>query len=342
MEIEYVEVKKLKPYERNAKKHPKSQIDRIAKSIDEFGFNEPIIIDDKGLIIAGHGRLEAAKKLGLDVVPCVRLSHLSEEEKKAYNLISNKLNMSSGFDIELLNGELEDIFSIDMQSYGFKAPDITAFSLTDSEITKERASNILNIGKARYNGVGKYDIPQLDAISPEEIGEVKEWIPFNYVLSDKDPSGKGVHFFINDYQFERVWNNPEKYVDKLRQYQAVLTPDFSPYMDMPMATQIFNHYRKHWVGRYLQDNGVKVIPTIRASQDERSFEWYLDGEPQNSCVCISAMWTSKPETMEIFQREYNGMVEKLKPAKIYIYGDNVKVDGNIEYIPKFTDKWRKK
>ena len=119
----------------------------------------------------------------------------------------------------------------------------------------------------------------------------------------------------------------------------VLSPDFSPYGDMPMATQIFNHYRKHWVGALLQEHDIKVIPTIRASRDERSLEWYLDGEPKGGIVCISSMWTSDKESKEYFIKEFEIMVKTLEPQKIYIYGNEVEgLKGNIEYIKPFTRK----
>ena len=159
------------------------------------------------------------------------------------------------------------------------------------------------------------------------------------MLSDKDPQGKAVHVFINDYQFQRLWNSPEKYMEKLKQYECVLTPDFSPYADMPLATQIFNHYRKHWVGALMQEYGVKVVPTIRASRDERSLDFYLDGEPKGGVVCISSMWTSDDEAKEYFLREYETMRKTLSPEKSYVYGNEVEgLKGNIEYIQPFTRK----
>ena len=119
----------------------------------------------------------------------------------------------------------------------------------------------------------------------------------------------------------------------------MLSPDFSPYGDMPMATQIFNHYRKHWVAVYMQECGLTVIPTIRASTDERSFDWYLDGEPKQSIVAISTMWVKESaEIFPIWEREYQIMVDALHPQKIFIYGkipSNVK---NIERIEKFSEK----
>ena len=335
LKIIELNTKDLKPNPKNAKKHPKKQITRIVNSIEQFGMNDPIgIWGENNIIVEGHGRWLACKELGLDKVPCVRLDHLTDEERRAYTLAHNKVSESE-YDFDLIGEEINDLLEFDFEDFGFEFID----EEKNKKDTQKKVEGILNLGKAKFDGAGKYDIPQLQPISEKEIGYINEWIGFNYVLSDKAPEGKAVHFFIDDYQFQRLWNNPEKYIEKLKRYEAVLTPDFSPYGDMPMATQIFNHYRKHWVGCLLQEYGVKVIPTIRASRDERSFEWYLDGEPKGGVVCISSMWTADKEAREYFLREFETMRQTLKPTKIYVYGNEVKgLKGNIEYIQPFTRK----
>lgn len=338
LEIIYKNIKDLKPYLKNARKNDKA-VKYVAKSIEEFGFKVPVIIDKDNVIVCGHTRYKASKKLGYNEIPCIIADDLTEEQIKAFRLADNKVSEKADWDFDLLSDEINDIIDINMEDFGFEFIDYEKNKID----TQKKVESILNLQKANFKGVGEYDIPELEPIYEYEIGDIKEWIGFNYVLSDKEPEGKAVHFFIDDYQFNRIWNNPEKYVDKLRKYEAVLTPDFSPYADMPMATQIFNHYRKHWVGRFLQENGVKVIPTIRASRDDRSFKWYLDGEPKGGVVCISSMWTSKEDDREYFIKEYNQMYQKLKPSKIYIYGNKIDgLKGNIEYIPTFTEKrWNK-
>ena len=334
LKIEYININELKPYSKNAKKHPKKQIKLIKNSIESFGMCDPIAINNEKIIIEGHGRLEALKQLGYDEVPCIRLDHMTDEERRAYTLAHNKV-AESDWDFDLLNEEIDDILSFDMEDFGFEFVD----EEKNKRDTQNKVEGILNLNKATFPGVGKYDIPQLAPVYENEIGEIKEWIGFNYVLSDKEPEGKAVHFFIDDYQFQRLWNSPEKYMEKLARYEAVLTPDFSPYADMPLATQIFNHYRKHWVGALMQEYGVKVVPTIRASRDERSLDFYLDGEPKGGVVCISSMWTSDDEAREYFMREYETMRKVLKPEKIYVYGNEVEgLKGNIEYIQPFTRK----
>ena len=336
--IEYININELKPYSKNAKKHPKKQIKLIKNSIESFGMCDPIAINNEKIIIEGHGRLEALKQLGYDEVPCIRLDHLTDEERKAYTLAHNKV-AESEWDFDLLNDELNDIYSFDMEDFGFEFVD----EEKNKRDTQNKVEGILNLNKATFPGVGKYDIPQLATIHENEIGEIREWIGFNYVLSDKEPEGKAVHFFISDYQFERVFNNPDKYIKKLQQYECVLSPDFSPYGDMPHVTQIFNHYRKHWCARYFQENGIKVIPTIRCSTDERSLEWYLDGEPCEGVVAYSSMWIKEDtESYDIAKKEWCGMIEKLKPEKVFLYGKEFDfMKGvNIEKMNMFTDRFR--
>lgn len=120
MIIEKLPIDSIKPYSKNAKLHPQEQIEQIKKSIKEFGMNDPIAIWGKeNLIVEGHGRVIALKQLGYTEVDCIRLDHLTEEERKAYTLAHNKLTMNSDFDIDLLSNELNSIQDIDMQFFGF-------------------------------------------------------------------------------------------------------------------------------------------------------------------------------------------------------------------------------
>jgi len=109
LRIEYLPVAQLRPYERNARTHSDAQIDAIAESIRQFGFNSPILIDDDNGVIAGHARLAAARKLGLDTVPCVRLSHLSDAQRRAYILADNRLAEMAVWDVPLLSLEVGEL-----------------------------------------------------------------------------------------------------------------------------------------------------------------------------------------------------------------------------------------
>src|SRR5438874_10708181 len=115
MKIEYTPVRELHPYPANARTHSKKQVRQIANSIKKFGFCNPVLIDDNGQIIAGHGRVEAAKLLGLHAVPTVRLSHLSEADKRAYVLADNKLAQKAGWDREILAIELQGLIDLNVE-----------------------------------------------------------------------------------------------------------------------------------------------------------------------------------------------------------------------------------
>lgn len=119
IQIVYKKIGDLKPYKKNAKKHPKEQVERIANSIKEFGFTQPVIIDKDNCVVAGHGRILGAKKAGLKTIPTVKLESLTEEQIKAYRLVDNKTN-ESDWDFSLLDEELGILAQdIDMELFGF-------------------------------------------------------------------------------------------------------------------------------------------------------------------------------------------------------------------------------
>ena len=195
-----------------------------------------------------------------------------------------------------------------------------------------------NLERRIFPGVGDYDIPM---INPVEYEGGCEFIGFNYAKGCKTPENKGVHFFVDDYQFSRLWTNIDRYIPMLSQFRYVMTPDFSTYTDFPKAIQIYNHYRKHWVGSYLQEAGIKVIPTVSWSTAD-SFEWCFDGEPEGGTVAVSSVGCMKSaETKRLFAEGYTEMVRRLHPEKIIFCG-NVPTEcaGNIVRIKAFQDKFK--
>jgi hypothetical protein len=118
LKVEWVDIEGIKPYENNAKEHPAEQISQIKKSIQEFGFNDPLAIW-KNKCVCGHGRLLAAKELGLTKLPIIRLDHLTDEQRRAYTLVHNQLTMNSGFNLDTLKVELDNIGDIDLSEMGF-------------------------------------------------------------------------------------------------------------------------------------------------------------------------------------------------------------------------------
>lgn len=332
MEIITKKIKDIKPYENNPRKNDDA-VDLVANSIREFGFKVPIVIDKDNVIVTGHTRYKASKKLGLTEVPCIIADDLTKEQIQAFRLADNKVAERADWDFELLDIELGDI-SLDMEQFGFEF-------LTDiehekyKEETDLRAIDLFNTDIANYGDEDTpFDIPALKPTT--KIPNVKEWIGFNYVLSEKDPAGKGVHFFLHDYQFERVWNDPQKYLEKLKQYECVLSPDFSPFGDIPLALQIYNIYRKNWCARYWQDNGITVIPTVTASADDRLNDIWLAGIPKGNIVCTSTMWWD--ENVELNEQRIDQLKNKIEPSKIIVYGKQVDCIQTDCYIETFSKK----
>lgn len=191
-----------------------------------------------------------------------------------------------------------------------------------------------NQEKAIFDGVGMYDIPMIE---PEEYHHV-EWIGFNSARTTQKRTGKGVHFFLDDYQFTRIWKYPNQYVEMLKQFDFVMSPDFSTYTDFPNVLNIYNHFRKHWIGAYLQSQGVHVIPTISWSTPD-SFDWCFDGEPHESTVAVSSVGCA--DVLDDFIAGYYKMVERLNPSTIIFYGKvPEQCKGNIVHVKAFTDKWK--
>ena len=118
MEIIYKKTSDLIPYEKNARKNDKA-VKYVAKSIKEFGFKVPIIIDSNNVVVCGHTRLKASERLGIEEVPCIVADDLTDEQIKAFRLADNKVSEQSEWDLNLLNDELDDILNIDMSDFGF-------------------------------------------------------------------------------------------------------------------------------------------------------------------------------------------------------------------------------
>ena len=138
-QIERVPLEALVPYARNSRTHSDAQIAQIAASIREFGFTNPVLIDKDGGIIAGHGRVLGARKLGLSEVPCIRLSHLTDAQKRAYVIADNKLALNAGWDDEMLALELGELHAadFDMALLGFDAGELSSAMNLDSLIEQD-------------------------------------------------------------------------------------------------------------------------------------------------------------------------------------------------------------
>ena len=160
-EIFYMRPEDLTPYENNAKRHDEKQIEQIAESIQLFGFNDPVGVDENWMILEGHGRVLAAQKLKLLYIPVFRIEGLTDEQKRAYMLVHNQLTNNTGFDISMLESELEDITDIDMSRFSF--------------LTEES-----------YFDPGKEFEPQKEPriyciVNRQQSDEIREWLDSNLI-----------------------------------------------------------------------------------------------------------------------------------------------------------------
>ena len=156
------EVASLRPYGRNARTHSRKQVQQIAASIERFGFTNPVLVSEEGEIIAGHGRVEAAKLLGMKTVPTLALSHLSETERRAYILADNKLALNAGWDREILAIELQALVDLDFDL------DLSGFSLAEVDLVLDEA------GEADPDGTDAAEdlVPQRSGLPVTRMGDL--------------------------------------------------------------------------------------------------------------------------------------------------------------------------
>ena len=338
LKIEYVDIKSIKPYHRNARHNDGEATEKVAASIKAFGFQQPILVDDNNIIITGHTRLKAALSLGMDKVPIAHAVNLTDEQIKAYRLADNRVAEYSNWDKELLNIELAEFETIDMSQFGF---DLSVTGLDFGEDNPEsepieedtedfhRDTTINQYNLFDYDDTrteGKYDMPVLEGVDhiPNKLQG------FNYVLNKPDHEA-GVHFFLDDYQFERIWQRPDFYIEKLTDFDCVLTPDFSLYLDMPIAMQVWNIYRSRLIGQIMQDYGMTVIPTVSWAY-KSSFDFCFDGLPRDATLAISTIGVKQnKEQFQIWVDGMDEMIERLSPKRIIVYG------GQVDYEYKDID-----
>ncbi len=166
----------------------------------------------------------------------------------------------------------------------------------------------------QFKSVGMFKLPLVK--KQEIILEDVSLIGYDKV-NQSDDYESIVHFFLDDYRFESIYNNPEKKIETLKQFKAVMTPDFSMFAEMPIALQLFSTFKNRWVGAYLQENGICVIPTVRWG-DLTSFNFCFDGIEKGSIVAVSTIGIKKQKAH--FMLGYNEMLNRIKPSKVICYG----------------------
>lgn len=308
-QIKMLAVDKIIPYVKNSRTHSDEQVAQVAASIKEFGFTNPILLDKENVIIAGHGRMLAAQRLGLSEVPCIRLDHLTEAQKKAYIIADNKLALNAGWDNELLGlelGELKDE-GFDMSLTGFTDEELAALivdeipeGLTDEDSVPDVPEDAVTV-EGDIWVLGRHRLMCGDSNNTDAINSLLSGAMPNAVITDP-PYGIGI-----DGQKRSISSNPQhnrKYHEKKgwdseRPDQSI----FSYIISLNVPAVI-------WGGNYFAD----LLPATRG--------WIYWSKGQNGLTMSDGelAWTTedKPLRSETVNRgALKGSVHPTqKPAKI--------------------------
>ncbi len=184
-----------------------------------------------------------------------------------------------------------------------------------------------------------YGIPDL---RHTPLSQVPGWlVPYRQRIRANEPLDDGaVHFFLDDYRFETVWSRPQKALSALAPYQTVLTPDFSLYRNWPLTLQLWNTYRNRWCGRFWQEEGYFVIPTVSWSTAV-SYEFCFLGIPRRSVVAVSAVGVALqwPLEYQLFVDGFREMVKRLEPMVVLAYGRLPAICHELAEIITYPTRW---
>lgn len=188
-----------------------------------------------------------------------------------------------------------------------------------------------------------YGIPEMEPT--QTVGnKLLRFMDWSTVEARKDYIA---HFYYDDYRFIQAWRHPERYIARLRQFKAVISPDFSLYTDFPRALQILSCYRRQWVGAFWQQHGLDVIPDV-VWGDRDSYDYCFEGLPHGGTVTVSTvgvkrdpLWNGKQDNL--FLDGYNEMLKRLEPSTVIVYGDLIDgLEGNIIHVLSYFGERRRK
>ena len=195
MNIEYIKTEELQGYKTNTRTHSSEQVQQLANSITEFGFTNPVLIDGERQIIAGHGRLAAAKKLLMDEIPCIVLDHLSDEQRRAYVIADNKLALNAGWDEDLLKLELSalDRIGFDLSVLGFDVNELSGLIIDEDAITGGLTD--------------EDDVPEVAENPVSKVGDL--WLLGNHrVMCGDSTSATDINLLMNGIKPDLIHTDP--------------------------------------------------------------------------------------------------------------------------------------
>jgi hypothetical protein len=190
----------------------------------------------------------------------------------------------------------------------------------------------------RFNKIDTIGVYNMPVVFGKDIA-ISSILPFNYAKSSASYTST-IHFYIDDYQFERIWSNPDKYIPILKKYNGIIGPDFSTYGDFPLAVQIFNIWKNRMMEYIFQSAGIEVVPNF-SYMGENSEKWCFDGIIEGSCIATSTSGVSN-ECYNIthLNRGIEAALDIIKPPKIYLYGLIKYVyEKHLKYITKLDSFW---
>ena len=198
----------------------------------------------------------------------------------------------------------------------------------------------------QFTGTGTFQIPVVPkfAARAEDFTELR-LIGFDKTsMENNNHLNRMVHFFLYDYKFDRVWENPDADLEKLKRYRAVLTPDFSVYREMAPVMQLYNTFRNRWCGAYFASKSIRAISSVSWG-DENTFEFCFDGIEKGSVVAVSTYMVSEHDNhhdqKEFFLKGYNEMLKRIEPEKIICYNEPFpEMRGDIVFVDYELSSWR--
>ena len=171
-------------------------------------------------------------------------------------------------------------------------------------------------------------------ITPEDYEPCDNWVAIKDVLTYKgDKSKAGVHFFNDDYRFERCYTNPKKWIEELSNWKCVLSPDYSMFREFPLPINKYNYFRGNWCGALWQRFGIKVYPTVGWLTSD-SYSWVFSAMPVGGCVAVSNKGVLRnKDNRKVFIDGFNEMKKQLKPSTILLFGNKMEeiTDTNVIY-----------
>ena len=323
------------PYERNARNNEKA-VPVVAESIREFGFKGSIVLRSREdpTIVNGHTRVAACKMLGWTEFPdehIVYADDLTDEQVRALRLADNRTGEVATWNRTLLQHEMRYIEKLDMSRFRF---DFKSRRLPrGAEIVRTGERMNMHLVNAEHCA-GPNEMPVLMPVdaAPEDM------VSFNFCKTATEFDGVGVHFCIDDYQFERVWSRPEAYLDLLRGFDCVVCPDFSVYMDMPYPMKLWNLYRSRALGNWWQREGLTVVPNVTWSGPD-SFGYCFEGIPRGGTIFISTVGVTRDkDARAIVEAGIKEALRRLEPARLLLLGSDLGLDYGTLDVRRYKPK----